>query len=152
MLSISISQLGQQILITCTIFPLIATTILCLFHADINNFFPFAPFGFMNIFKATRIVIFGFIGFECAASLFSIVKDPDKNIPRALTYSIAIVSILYTLFITSLILAIPYNQLTQPNIPVSDILAQSFPNHSWLLYAIHISILSAILGTIHSII
>jgi amino acid transporter len=147
-----LSEMGQHILIVCTVFPLIATTIMCLTKADFNNLIPFAPHGFTNVLKATRVIIFGFFGFECATSLFNIVEEPQKNVPRALTYSIAIVSTIYVLFVGSVLLSTPLSYFTDPRMPVSDALKLVFPNQQWMISIIHASILSAILGTIHSMI
>ena len=95
MFGVVLSELGQQILIVTTTFPLLVTTIMCFSKAQLHNLTPFAPYGLRNIFEATRAVVFGFFGFECASSLFAIVKDPQKNVPRALTYSIGIVGVIY---------------------------------------------------------
>lgn len=147
-----LSEIGQQILIVCTVFPLIATTIMCLTKANLENLSPFAPYGFTNVLKATRVVVFGFFGFECAASLFNVVQQPEKNVPRALTYSISIVGIIYVLFVGSIILSTPLELFTDPRIPVSEVLQIIFPGNRWIIEIIHVSILSAILGTIHSMI
>lgn len=147
-----LSSLGQHILIVCTLFPLIAITIMCLTKFNIGYLTPFAPYGFENVLKATRIVIFGFFGFECASSLFNIVHEPAKNVPRALTYSILIVGTVYTLFIASIILSTPLNLFTDARIPVSETLSIIFPEHPWMINIIHFAILSAIIGTIHSMI
>jgi len=152
MCGVIISEIGQIILICCTIFPLIATSLLCLTQANLNNLTPFFPHGIGNLFSATKIVIFGFMGFECAASLFNIVKNPAQNVPRALTYAIIAVGALYLLFISSIILSIPLDFFTHLRIPLTDILATIFPNNRWVLMAIHFSILSAIIGTLHSMI
>lgn len=149
---VALSELGQRILIVTTVFPILAITGLCFLHADVKNLFPFAPFGFGNILKATKIVIFGFFGYECAASLFNIVENPAQNVPKALTYSIGIVGVLYTLFITAIILATPLDLFKNPCMPLSETLAGIFPHYEWLLTIIHLAILSAIIGTIHSMI
>jgi APA family basic amino acid/polyamine antiporter len=149
---VALSELGQQILIVTTVFPILAIIGICLTHAQWSNLFPFAPFGFGNILKATKIVIFGFFGYECAASLFNVVENPGKNVPKALTYSIAIVGILYTAFIASIILATPLDLFKNPCTPLSDVLGIVFPQYEWLLVIIHLAILSAIVGTIHSMI
>lgn len=151
-LGVTLSQAGQIVLVCCTVFPLIATIILCFLHANINNLFPFMPFGLGNVLAATRAVIFGFFGFESAASLFNVVQNPHKNVPKALNYSIIIVGILYLLFVTSLILAIPLHYFNDITMPLSTILKQIFPQNKWLIAIIHLSILSAIIGTIHSMI
>ncbi len=149
----ALSQIGQNILIVCTIFPLIATTILCLTKADFNNFVPLAPYGITPMFAQMDIVIFSFFGFESAASLFNIVKNPEKNLPKAITYSVIIVAIIYLLFVTSLLLAIPVETFKN-NIgsPLPTILESLFPRSPLLIMMIHISCLSAILGTLHSMV
>lgn len=152
MFGVVLSEVGQHILIVCTVFPLIATTIMCFTKANLNNLVPFAPFGWANVLKATRVVIFGFFGFECATSLFNIVKEPQKNVPRALTYSIAIVGTIYMLFVGSILLSTPLSYFSDPRIPLSDTLQLVFPGNTWILKIIHTSILSAILGTIHSMV
>ena len=152
MFGVVLSEIGQQILIVCTVFPLVTTTLLCLTKADLSNLTPFAPYGFGNVFQATRVVIFGFFGFECAASLFNIVKDPEKNVPRALTYSIVIIGTLYTLFISSIILSTPLDLFTGELPLLSDILKVTFPTNTWIISIIHMAVLSAILGTVHSMI
>ncbi len=149
---VALSQLGQHILIVTTLFPLVATTILCFFYADLSNLTPFAPYGFTNVFKATRIVIFGFFGFESAASLFSVVKNPAKNVPRALTYSILVVGTVYTLFITSIISSVPMELFANPETPLSEIIAHLIPENTWIINMIHFAILSAIIGTVHSMV
>ena len=147
-----LSEIGQQVLICTTLFPLVVITIMCLTKIDLSNLHPFAPYGYANVFKATRVIIFGFFGFESAASLFNIIKDPERNVPRALTYSIAIVGSVYILFVASLILSTPLQYFTDANTPITQTLAIVFPHSPWILMAVHIAILSAIVGTIHSMI
>ncbi len=151
-IGVSISQVGQYILICCTVFPIIATIILCLFNAKLSYLTPFMPYGFENVFAATKAVIFGFFGFECAASLFSIVENPEKNVPRAFMYSITLVGLLYIIFVGSIILSVPLALFSDTSIPLPEVLAQIFPNHPFLINFIHFSILSAVIGTVHSMI
>ena len=152
MLGVSLSELGQQILIICTVFPLIGTTIMCLTKANIANLTPFAPYGMINTLDATRFAVFGFFGFEASASLFSIIKDPEKNLPKAITYSLLAVACLYLAFVASLILAVPLKLFSQYPGPVANSLIHVFPGQQWILTCIHISSISAILGTLHSMI
>ncbi len=149
---ISLSQIGQYILIVCTVFPLLAITALCLSKAHFSYLIPFAPHGWLNVLRATKYAIFGFFGFECAASLFTVVKDPSKNVPKALTLSIIIVGIIYLLFVISIILSTPLHCFTDPRIPITEILKTIFPGNHVVIGIIHASMLSAVLGTIHSMI
>ncbi len=150
-MGVSLSSLGQQILIAFTVFPLIVTTIMCLFKANPANLVPFLPGGPMSIFKATRVIAFSFFGFEAAASLFNVIKDPENNLPRALTYSLLAVAGLYLAFVTSLVLAVPLPLFLQYPGPVAIPLSYVF-NNQWILECIHFSSISAILGTLHSMI
>ncbi len=152
MFGVSLSTAGQQILIVLTVFPLIATTILCFSKASFSNFIPFAPHGVTSIFQETRRVAFSFFGFEAVASLFAIIRDPQKNLPRAITYSLIAVAALYLLFVTSLIGAIPLSLFKEFPGPISDALSQVFPTQKWIIEGIHLSCLFALLGTVHSMI
>jgi amino acid transporter len=147
-----LSEIGQRVLICSTVFPLLASIAICLTNANFNNLFPFAPYGWLNVLKASKTVIFAFFGFECASSLFTIVKDPQRNVPKALAYSITIVSFLYILFTISIILSIPLDTFNSPTMPISHVLKIAFPDLTWPTEAIHLSVLSAIVGTIHSMI
>ncbi len=59
-----LSSIGQRILIVTTVAPLILITILCFSKAHIGYLIPFAPYGHTSALFATRLVIFGFFGFE----------------------------------------------------------------------------------------
>ena len=152
MFGVALSEIGQRILIVTTTFPLLITTIMCFSKAQLSYLTPFAPYGLRNVMQATRAVVFGFFGFECASSLFAIVKDPQKNVPRALTYSIGIVGLIYLLFVSSIIVSTPLHLFSDPRVALTTVLRTIFPTNPWILTAVHISILSAVIGTIHSMI
>lgn len=151
-MGVSLSTLGQRILIACTVLPLLLTTVMCLFKANPANLFPLMPGGPIPIFKATRVIVFSFFGFEASASLFAVIKNPEQNLPRALTYSLIAVAGLYLAFVVSLVLAVPLDLFQQYPGPVIGPLSHIFTTHQWVLECIHISSVSAILGTLHSMI
>lgn len=152
-MGIVLSEAGQYILIVCTVFPLITTTIMCLSKMSLANLTPFMPYGPYNIIEGTKTAIFGLFGFECTASLFNIVEKPEKNVPKALTYSLLMVGVIYFLFISSIILSIPLHTfMMNPNITIPEALRTIFPENTFILSLVRISILSAIIGTVHSMI
>jgi len=144
-----LSQAGQTVLIICTAFPIIATTCACATQADMSNIIVPDTILLRDILTATKSVIFGFFGFESAASLYQVVRNPEKNVPKALTYSIILVGVLYLAFIASLLFATPASTCMQQPI-LTDILQTIFPDHNILLYLLNISIVSAIVGTLHA--
>lgn len=152
-MGMALSQIGQYILIVFTVFSLLATTALCLTKIDLNNLIPFMPCGPWSILQGTRVAIFGLFGFECVTSLVNIVENPEKNVPKALQYSLLLVGIIYLLFISSIILSVPLSVFTQnENVTIAQALQTLFPDNNFILHLITFSILSAIIGTIHSMI
>lgn len=152
MMGVSLSSVGQKIIIALTLIPLIGTTFLCFSNGSITNLTPFAPHGISSIFDQTRIVIFAFFGFESITSLFALIKNPEKNLPRAISYSLLIVATLYLLFVFSLIFAIPASIFSTHPGTISNALLETFPHYKWIIEGIHFSCLFAIIGTLHSMI
>lgn len=148
-----LSQVGQYILIVCTVFPLVTTTVMCLTQINFDHLTPFMPYGPISIIEGTKVAIFGLFGFECTASLFNIMEKPEKNVPKALTYSLLLVGVIYLFFISSIILSIPLSVFTlNPNITIPGALRTVFPENNFILFCVTLSILSAIVGTVHSMI
>lgn len=150
---IHIAGIWQYILVCATVLPIILTTLLCTANGSVTNFTPFAPFGWTAIFSATKIVIFGFFGFEFSTALYPYIINPEKNVAKALTYSIIIVGILYLGFIASIIYGVPLSYFATQNATIPEIIAAAFPRYAlWAKPILNISIISAIIGTIHAMI
>ena len=153
--NISIARLGQYLLAACTIIPLIITTLWCFAHAHPENMTPFMPHSLFDTLAVSKAIVFGFFGFESAASLFAIVKNPKKTVPQAITGSLLIVSCLYILFIASLMLAIPmqdFQYAAANNLPLTVILKPVFAGYEWMISLLNISITTALLGVLFSMI
>ncbi len=150
MVGVKIMQSGQFILLGCTLFALSSTTVLCFLNADLKNLTPFMPYGPASIISGVSTAIFAFFGFESAASIYEIVENPECNVPRALTWSLLIVGLIYLAFIGSIVLAIPGNVFTDAQMPLPMAIQTVFPKYSWLARAIGIAILTAVIGVLQS--
>ncbi|MDD2427338.1 MAG: amino acid permease [Eubacteriales bacterium] len=64
---------------------------------DAENLVPFAPFGFLGIAEAAAVLFFAFTGYARIATLGEEVKEPRKNIPRAIISTLIISFVLYSL-------------------------------------------------------
>ena len=149
-IGVKIMQIGQIILLCCTLFALFSVSILCLFNGNLENLTPFMPNGFSSLTSAVSTAIFAFFGFESAASIYSIVKNPEKNVSSAFTLSLLIVGAIYIVFIGSIILAIPANIFESAKMPLSDAIIKVFPKYAWLAKVIGLAILTALLGVLQS--
>lgn len=147
-----LSQVGQVVLIVLTLIPLFIITGLCLTKVSFSNLFPFVPHGFSNIFTATKVVVFGFFGFEAIPSLCTAIENPQKNVPRAVTYSIVLTGLIYFAFVASIILGLPHELFTSAETPLAQVLLSVFPDYQWLVTIIHAAITITIMGTIHAMV
>ena len=59
----------------------------------------FAPFGVMPIFTTAALVFTSYLGFAQIATIAGEIKDPARNLPRAMIGSVVLVGVLYVLTI-----------------------------------------------------
>lgn len=64
-----------------------------------GNLLPFFPLGAGPILPTTALVFVSFLGFVKIAAVAEEIKEPEKNLPRALIGSVAIVTLLYVLIL-----------------------------------------------------
>lgn len=148
-----IAKTGQIILMILTYLPIAVISLLCLLKADTNNLHPFMPHGWMSIFQAVPLVIFGFFGFESIPSLFSEIKDPERNVPKAVTFTILLVGITYMLFAAAIFIGLPSSLFTSGSPDqLSAALITLYPNFTWLVSLINWAIIIALTGVLHSMI
>lgn len=69
---------------------------------------PSTPFGWNGLFTATTLVFFAYLGFELIATSSEEVKDPKRNVPRAILISLAVSAVLYIL------VAVAYTSMLGP--------------------------------------
>lgn len=65
-------------------------------------------------------VIWAYYGWEAITAVTSEVKNPQRNIPIIISVSVAIVTILYALTVTSFHIVLPHDTLMDPDIQVAS--------------------------------
>lgn len=84
-----------------------------------HNWQPFAPFGTKGVLGAAAIIFFAYIGFDAVSSAAEEVKNPARDLPRGILYSLGICTCIYvavTLVMTGIV---PYSAYTGISNPVS---------------------------------
>jgi basic amino acid/polyamine antiporter, APA family len=76
-----------------------------------ENWKPFTPNGVGGILKGVSAVFFAYIGFDAISTTAEECKDPQRDLPRGMIYSLIICTILYVLLALVLTGMIKYNQL-----------------------------------------
>jgi APA family basic amino acid/polyamine antiporter len=64
-------------------------------HGNFSNYHPFFPRGITGALSGASIIFFAFIGFNTISVIAEEVKDPERNVPRAVLIAFAICTLLY---------------------------------------------------------
>ena len=98
---------------------LILIIILGIPHFGSVDYLDFPPMG--GIIAAAAIAFFAFIGFEDMVNMAEEVKNPVKNMPRALLLSVVISTILYILVAISSVSIVSWETLSQSGAPLATV-------------------------------
>jgi len=87
---------------------LIIVIIICIPFIGTVNYFELPPAAsFTAVFSAVALIFFAYIGFEDIANIAEEVKEPHKNLPKAIIYSIIITTVFYCLTAISVVSILP---------------------------------------------
>lgn len=84
-------------------------------EAEAAKLTPFLPEGGGAVLSTTALVFVSFLGFVKIAAVSEEIRDPEKNLPRALIGSVALVTVLYVLIV--LVVAGVFTQETIREVP-----------------------------------
>jgi amino acid transporter len=106
------------------------------FHVDIDNWTPFMPNGFNGVMAGVSAVFFAYIGFDAVSTLAEESKNPQRDLPRGMIYSLVICTVVY--IILSLVLT---GMVSYELLGVSDPLAEIFKlkGIKWMLFIVSIA-------------
>ncbi|NOU16153.1 MAG: amino acid permease [Bacteroidales bacterium] len=91
------------------------------FYINPQNWNPFAPNGLAGVMKGVSGVFFAYIGFDAISTTAEECKNPRRDLPRAMIYSLVITTVLYILISLVLTGMVHYSELA-----VGDPLAYVF--------------------------
>lgn len=111
------------------------------FYINPDNWSPFTPTGVGGILKGVSAVFFAYIGFDAISTTAEECKDPQRDLPRGMIYSLIICTILYVILALVLTGMVHYS-----NLNVGDPLAMVFDKVGMTFIAKVVAI-SAIIAT-----
>lgn len=111
------------------------------FYVNTSNWTPFVPNGFGGVMRGVSDVFFAYIGFDAISTTAEECKNPQRDLPRGMMYSLIICTVLYIVLALVLTGMVNYTHLN-----VGDFLADAFQQKglSWLSGIIA---LSAVIAT-----
>lgn len=81
------------------------------FYVKPENWSPFMPNGVSGVLRGVSGVFFAYIGFDAISTTAEECKNPQRDLPRAMIYSLVICTVLYILVALVLTGMVPYTKL-----------------------------------------
>ena len=104
-------------------------------YIDTKNYEPFMPEGFQGVMQGVSALFFTYIGFDAVSTLAEESKNPQRDLPRGMFYSLLICTILYILITFVLTGMVPYKSLAVGD-PLAFVLGER--GIDWLEYIVSI--------------
>lgn len=106
------------------------------FFVQPGNWSPFMPNGFQGVLKGVSAVFYAYIGFDAISTTAEECRNPQRDLPRGMIYSLIICTVLYILIAFVLTGMVPFTELK-----VADPLAFVFDRvgQKWIGYIVSIS-------------
>ena len=81
------------------------------FYVDTSNWTPFMPNGFGGVLAGVSAVFYAYIGFDAISTTAEECKNPQKDLPKGMIYSLLICTVLYILIALVLTGMVNYSEL-----------------------------------------
>jgi amino acid transporter len=106
------------------------------FYVDIDNWTPFMPNGFSGVMTGISAVFFAYIGFDAVSTLAEESKNPQRDLPKGMIYSLVICTVVFIVLALVITGMVSYELLG-----VSDPLAEIFAlkGVKWMLFIVSIA-------------
>ena len=101
------------------------------FYVDIENWTPFMPNGFTGVMGGVSSVFFAYIGFDAVSTLAEESKNPQRDLPRGMIYSLIICTVIYIIMALVLTGMASY-QLLGVNDPLAEVF--KIKGIKWMLF------------------
>ncbi len=98
-----------------------------------QNFTPFLPLGLAGMSAGGAKLFFSYIGFDAASTAGEEARNPQRDLPRAILLSLAIVTVLYCLVAFAAIGALPWQQFGDKQAALSHVLTTISSNPLWAI-------------------
>lgn len=122
-------------------------------YINTDNWFPvsavtgessFMPTGFSGVMSAVSGVFFAYIGFDALSVLSEETKNPQKNLPRGMIFSLVFCTIIYIILTLVLTGMIDYRRFDGVGDPLSFIFETSNANIPWMEFVVSLGAIVAI--------
>ncbi len=105
------SKKSTNFMVIFKIIVIIFVIILGFYYVDTKNWDPFLPNGFTGVLAGVSAVFYAYIGFDAISTTAEECKNPQRDLPRGMIYSLIICTVLYILIALVLTGMVNYTEL-----------------------------------------
>jgi basic amino acid/polyamine antiporter, APA family len=105
------SKIATNIMVAVKLVVVFLVVAIGSFYVDTSNWSPFAPNGWGNVMKGVSSVFFAYIGFDAISTTAEECKNPQRDLPKAMIYSLIICTILYVAVVLVMTGMVKYDTL-----------------------------------------
>lgn len=105
------SKKTTNLMVMFKIAVIIAIIIIGAFYVDTTNWTPFLPNGFGGVLAGVSAVFYAYIGFDAISTTAEECKNPQRDLPKGMIYSLLICTVLYILVALVLTGMVHYSEL-----------------------------------------
>ncbi len=117
------SRTANNFMVLIKLLVVIAVITIGVFYVQPENWVPFAPKGVGGVLRGVSAVFFAYIGFDAISTTAEETKNPQRDLPRAIFYSLIICTVLYVLISLVITGMVNYSEL-QVGDPLSYVFAK----------------------------
>lgn len=132
------SKRASNIMVAIKLSVIFLVIVLGAFYVQPANWSPFAPNGAAGVLKGVSAVFFAYIGFDAISTTAEECKNPQRDLPRGMLYSLVICTVLYVLIALALTGMISYKKLDTGD-PLAFVFGPEGVNLPWVAGIVAIS-------------
>ena len=138
------SRRSTNVMVILKIAIILLVMVAGVFYVNPTNWTPFLPNGISGVLAGTSAVFFSYIGFDAISTTAEECRNPQRDLPRAMFYSLIICTVIYIL--VALVLT---GMTSYKNLDVGDPLAYVFSamNSTWANWIAGVISISAVIAT-----
>jgi APA family basic amino acid/polyamine antiporter len=135
------SRSASNVMVILKLAVIFFVIVLGAYYVNPTNWSPFTPTGFKGIMKGVSAVFFAYIGFDAISTTAEECKNPQRDLPRGMIYSLIICTVVYVALALVLTGMVHYTKLN-----VGDPMAMVFDAHG-LKFISGVVAVSALIAT-----
>ena len=132
------SKTASNVMVAIKLSIIFLVIVLGAYYVKPANWSPFAPNGAAGVLKGVSAVFFAYIGFDAISTTAEECKNPQRDLPRGMMYSLIICTVLYVLIALVLTGMVNYQKLAVGD-PLAFVFGPEGVNLPWVAGIVAVS-------------